>query len=125
MPRHAIGDGGPRGLPLSLACRAGDLVFVSGQVAFGPDGRLVPGGIDAETRQTLDNIAAALAEAGATLDDVVKLTVFLADLDEFAPFNAAFRDYFPASPPARTTVAAGLMLGARVEIEAIAFAPVR
>ena len=121
MAGTAIGDGGPRRLPLSTACRAGELVFVSGQVGFGPDGRLVAGGIEAETRQTLDNIAAALDAAGATLADIVKVTVWLADLGDFAAFNAVYRTYFPASPPARSTVQAGLMIGARVEIEAIAY----
>ena len=98
MAGIAIGDGGPRNLPLSTAYRAGDLVFVSGQVGFGPDGKLVAGGIEAETRQTLDNIAAALALAGASLADVVKVTVFLADLEEFSAFNAVYR---PTSRRAR------------------------
>ena len=115
-----IGDGGPRKLPLSTAYRAGDLIFVSGQVAFGADGKLVAGGIEAETRQTLDNIAAVLSQADASLSDVVKVTVWLADLDEFAAFNAVYATYFPKTPPARSTVEAGLMLGARVEIEAVA-----
>lgn len=121
MAGIALGDGGPRELPLSTAHRAGDFVFVSGQVGFGPDGKLVAGGIEAETRQTLANIAAALALAGATLADVVKVTVWLADLDDFPAFNAIYRPHFPQSPPARSTVQAGLMLNARVEIEAVAF----
>lgn len=124
MPRQAIGDGGPRGLPLSLAVRAGDYVFVSGQVGFGADGKLVAGGIEAETRQTLDNITAALAAAGATIADIVKVTVFLADLDEFAAFNDIYRACFPHAPPARTTVGAQLMVGARIEIDAVAYAPI-
>lgn len=119
----ALGDGGPRGFPLSTAYRAGDFVFASGQVGFGSDGKLVAGGIEAETRQTLSNIADALRLAGASLADVVKVTVWLADLEEFAAFNYVYRSYFPESPPARSTVQAGLMLGARVEIEAVAFRP--
>jgi 2-iminobutanoate/2-iminopropanoate deaminase len=115
-----IGDGGPRRLPLSTAYRAGDFIFVSGQVAFGLDGKLVAGGIEAETRQTLDNIASALDQAGASLADVVKVTVWLADLAEFPAFNAVYATYFPKAPPARSTVQAGLMIGARIEIEAIA-----
>ena len=118
-----LGDGGPRNLPLSTAYRAGDYVFLSGQVGFGPDGKLVAGGIEAETRQTLDNLAAALALADATLGDLVKVTVWLADLDEFAAFNAVYRTHFPSAPPARSVVQAGLMIGARVEIEAVAYAP--
>ena len=123
MPGVPIGDGGPRNLPLSTAYRAGDLVFVSGQVGFGADGKLVAGGIEAETRQTLDNVANALHAADAEIKDVVKVTVWLADLDEFPAFNAIYRDYFPQRPPARSTVEAGLMIGARVEIEAVAYAP--
>jgi 2-iminobutanoate/2-iminopropanoate deaminase len=123
MAGVAIGDGGPRKLALSAAYRAGDLVYVSGQVAFGADGKLVPGGIEAETRQTLDNIAAALALAGAGLSDVVKVNVWLADLDDFPLFNATYASYFPSAPPARSTVQAGLMVNARVEIEAVAYAP--
>lgn len=118
-----VGDGGPRKLALSMAYRAGDLVFVSGQVAFGPDGRLVTGGIEAETRQTLNNIGAALAAAGASLADVVKVTVWLADLNDFPAFNATYATYFPAAAPARSTVQAGLMVGAKVEIEVVAYAP--
>lgn len=125
MTKLAIGDGGPRKLALSAAYRAGDFIFVSGQVAFGPDGKVVPGGIEAETRQTLDNIGASLAEAGAKLSDLVKVTVWLADLDDFPAFNATYATYFPASPPARSTVQAGLMVGARVEIEAVAYVPLK
>lgn len=119
--KQVLGDGGPRNLPLSAGVRAGDYIFLSGQVGFGPDGRLVRGGIEAETRQTLDNLAAVLAQAGRSLADVVKVTVFLADLDEFAAFNGVYRTYFPSEPPARSTVEAGLMIGARVEIEAVAW----
>jgi len=123
MAGIVYGDGGPRNLPLSSAVRAGDFVYVSGQVGFGPDGKVVAGGIAAETRQTLENIAAALALAGASLADVVKVTVWLADLAEFADFNAVYRTYFPAAPPARSTIGAGLMVNARVEIEVTAYAP--
>src|SRR5436190_23325971 len=99
MAGIAIGDGGPRKLPLSIAYRAGDLIFVSGQVAFGGDGKLVPGGIEAEARQTLDNIAAALEQAGASLADVVKVTVWLTDLADLPAFNAIYATYFPTAAP--------------------------
>lgn len=122
-PTAALGDGGPRKLPLSTAYRAGDFVYCSGQVGFGPDGKLVAGGVDAEARQTLDNIAAALALAGASLRDIVKVTVWLADLEDFPAFNAVYRGYFPEAPPARSVVQAGLMIGARIEIEAVAYRP--
>jgi reactive intermediate/imine deaminase len=110
---------------LSTAYRAGDLIFVSGQVAFGAGGRIVAGGIEAETRQTLENIAAALELAGAALSDAVKVTVWLADLNDFPAFNRTYKQFFPERPPARSTVQAGLMVGARVEMEAVAFAPLR
>jgi len=119
----ALGDGGPRNLPLSMGMRAGDFIFVSGQVGFGPDGKIIAGGIEAETHQTLDNIGRALALDGAALADVVKVTVWLADLADFAAFNAVYQTFFPQTRPARSTVQAGLLLEARVEIEAIAFAP--
>ena len=119
----ALGDGGPRNLPLSMGMRAGDFIFVSGQVGFGPDGKIIAGGIEAETHQTLDNIGRALALDGAALADVVKVTVWLADLADFAAFNAVYQTCFPQTRPARSTVQAGLLLEARVEIEAIAFAP--
>lgn len=119
----ALGDGGPRNLPLSMGMRAGDFIFVSGQVGFGPDGKIIAGGIEAETHQTLDNIGRALALDGAALADVVKVTVWLADLADFAAFNAVYQTFFPQTRPARSTVQAGLLVEARVEIEAIAFAP--
>lgn len=123
MVGTALGGGGPRNLLLSTAYRVGDFVFVAGQVGFGPGGKLVQGGIKAETRQTLDNIAAALKLAGATFADVAKVTVWLANLDDFQDFNAVYRTYFPSAPPARSVVQSGLMISARVEIEAAAYAP--
>jgi len=119
----ALGDGGPRNLPLSMGMRAGDFIFVSGQVGFGPDGKIVAGGIEAETHQTLYNIGKVLALDGAALADVVKVTVWLADLADFAAFNTVYQTFFPQTRPARSTVQASLLLEARVEIEAIAFAP--
>lgn len=117
----ALGDGGPRRLPLSAAYRAGDFIYVSGQVGFGRAGELVAGGIQAETAQTIANIEDALRLAGAGLSDIVKVTVWLADLSEFELFNAIYQTYFPKAPPARTTVQAGLMVNARVEMEVVAF----
>lgn len=120
----ALGDGGPRNLPLSMGMRAGDFIFVSGQVGFGLDGKIVAGGIEAETHQTLYNIGKVLALDGAALADVVKVTVWLADPADFAAFNAVYQTFFPQTRPARSTVKASLLLEARVEIEAIAFAGV-
>jgi len=127
MGRETIG-GSPKGpgglmLPFSKATRAGELVFVSGQMGFGPDGILVAGGIEPETRQTLENIKAVLAQAGCSLDDVVKCTAWLDDPRDFAPFNKVYAEYFGDDPPARSTVRSQLVLNARVEVEAIAYKP--
>ncbi|MBL0373481.1 RidA family protein [Rhizobium sp. KVB221] len=114
---------GAGALPFSQAYRAGDFVFVSGQVAFGPDGKIVPGGIEAETRQTMANIQDRLAAAGCSLADVVKTTVWLANRDDFPAFNKVYGSYFPDNPPSRSTVESRLMIDAAIEIEAIAYRP--
>lgn len=111
-------------VPLSPAVRAGDLVFVSGQVPVGEDGKIVEGGVKAETRQVLENIRKSLALAGCELSDVVKTTVWLRDRDDFADFNAAYAEFFPKNPPARSTAESRLMIDIAVEIEAIAYKPV-
>lgn len=109
--------------PLSPAVRAGDFVFVSGQVPVDAEGQIVTGGIEAQTRQVLANLQAALALAGATLEDVVKTTVWLEDAREFGAFNRVYMSHFPGGKPARSTVEARLMIAAKVEIEATAFKP--
>ena len=98
------------------------MVFCSGQVGFDPaTGVFVDGGVAEQARQALANLGAVLAAAGASFQDVVKTTVFLADMADFAAMNAVYAERFPAAPPARSTVAAaGLPRGARVEIDAIA-----
>ncbi len=108
--------------PLSAVVRAGDLVFVSGQLGFPPGSRdLVPGGIGPETRAALEGVAANLAKVGLSMDDVVKCTVFLAEMADFAGMNEVYAKAFPKDPPARSTVAvAGLVKSARIEIECIA-----
>ena len=110
-------------VPLSPAVRAGDTVYVSGQVPFGPDGVVVAGGITEQTEQVMQNIKAVLEMAGCTLDDVVKTNVYLADARDFGAFNAVYGKYFPKEPPARTTAEARLMIDIKVEIEAIAYKP--
>jgi reactive intermediate/imine deaminase len=110
-------------VPLSPAVRAGDFVFVSGQVPTDATGAVVGGGIEAQTKQVLENVKAALALAGCTLDDVVKTLVILADARDFAAFNKVYASYFPATPPARTTLEARLMIEIKVEIEAVAHKP--
>jgi 2-iminobutanoate/2-iminopropanoate deaminase len=98
------------------------LVFTSGQVGLDPaKGELVTGGVRAETQRALDNLAAVLRGASLTLADVVKTTVFLADMQDFAAMNEVYGEVFGAGPPARTTIAAaGLPRNARVEIECVA-----
>ena len=112
----------PARVPLSQAIRMGDWVFASGQLGMDPNtGRLIEGGISAETRQVCENLKAVLEAAGSSLDKVAKVTIYLADLGELMAMNQVFSQYFPIDPPARTTFqAAGLVGGARVEIEAIA-----
>ena len=112
----------PARVPLSQAIRMGDWVFASGQLGMDPKtGRLIEGGISAETRQVCENLKAVLEAAGSSLEKVAKVTIYLADLGELMAMNQVFSQYFPVDPPARTTFqAAGLVGGARVEIEAIA-----
>ena len=112
----------PARVPLSQAIKVGEWVFASSQL--GNDlatGTLAVGGVRAETKQVCENLKAVLEAGGSSLDKVVKVTIYLADLTELPEMNAVFSIYFPADPPARTTFqAAGLVGGARVEIEAIA-----
>lgn len=110
-------------VPLSPAVRAGDFVFVSGQVPTDAEGNVVPGGIVEQTEAVISNLKAALALAGCTLADVVKTHCYLADARDFAAFNAVYGRHFGSAPPARTTAEARLMIDIRVEIEAIAYKP--
>jgi 2-iminobutanoate/2-iminopropanoate deaminase len=119
----AAAPGAPRPLgPYSQAVEAGDLVFCAGQIGVDPGpGTLVAGGPLAELDQALDNLAAVLAGAGLGLPDVVKVTLFLADLGVGAAVNARWAERFPEPRPARSTVqVAALPAGAQVEIDAIA-----
>lgn len=113
----------PLPFPFAKAVRAGDFVFVSGQLPFGPDGALVQGDIETQTRVTLENIKATLEETGCTLADVVKNTIWLEDPRDFAGFNKVYAEFFGDDPPARATVRADLMLDARIEIESLAYKP--
>jgi len=108
--------------PLSAVVRAADLVFVSGQLGFPQGSReLVPGGVGPETQAALEGVAANLAKVGLGMEDVVKCTVFLADIADFQTMNGVYSRFFPKDPPARSTVAvAALVLKAKVEIECIA-----
>ena len=124
MPRKAFTSDKlpPPAGPFSQAIDGGALLFLSGQVGQDPaTGKLVPGGVAAETEQLLDNIATVLAAAGKTMDDVVRAGVFLADMADFAVMNAVYERRFATPYPARTCVqAAALPLGARVEIDVVA-----
>jgi len=108
--------------PYSQAVRAGDLIFAAGQAAIDPaTGKLVEGDVAAQTRQVLNNLSAVLKAAGSSLAQVVKTTVFLTDMGDFAAMNRIYAEFFPTDPPARSTVeVAELPLGALVEIEAVA-----
>ena len=108
--------------PYSQAIRAGNLVFVSGQLGLVPaTGQMAPGGIKAETAQALNNARAILAAAGLGLQHAVQVQVFLADMDEFAAMNEVYAAYFPATPPARAAVqVARLPKDARVEVMVVA-----
>jgi reactive intermediate/imine deaminase len=112
---------GGQPLPFSPAVKAGPFVFVSGQIAMGDKGEIVPGGIEAQTRQTLKNVENALALAGCTLKDVVKSTVWLDDARDFWTFNRVYAEFFSENKPARSTTQATLMIDAKVEIEVIAY----
>jgi reactive intermediate/imine deaminase len=107
--------------PLSKARRAGDLLFLSGQLPRGADGQIVPGDITAQTRQALANIQAALAQYGATPGNVVKVTAWLTDRSHYDAFNAVYREVFEAPYPARSVVVSQLVADADVEIEAVAW----
>ena len=108
--------------PYSQAIRVGDTVWVAGQIGLDPEtGRLVDGGIEAETRASLEHVRSILEAAGLSLADVVQTQVFLADLGDFQKMNAVYATFFPTAPPARATVqVAGLPRGARVEVLATA-----
>ncbi len=117
------GAGGQR-LPFSKAVRAGDFVYVSGQVPMDANGEIVEGGIAEQTRLTMENVKAALALAGCTLEDVIKCTVWLSDPRDFWTFNKVYDSFFTGDRPARSCVRADMMVDCRVEIEAIAYKPV-
>ena len=110
--------------PFSPAVRAGDFIYVSGQVPANAEGEIVTGGIEAQTRQVMENLKSVLALAGATLDDVCKTTCWLHDARDFGAFNRVYMSYFGAAGrPARSTTEARLMVDAKVEIDVVAYKP--
>ncbi len=124
MKREAVRTAGaPAAIgPYSQAVRAGGFLFCSGQIPLDPStGKMVDGGIEAQTERVLKNLEAVLTAGGATLRSVVKTTVYLVDLGDFPAMNAVYGKFFPEDPPARATVQiVKLPAGARVEIDAVA-----
>ena len=123
MPRQPIAtDGAPAAIgPYSQAVRSGNQVFLSGQIPLNPaTGQLVEGDIATQSRRVFDNLSAVCAAAGGSLDQVVRVGIYLMDLGDFAAVNAVMADYFTAPYPARSTIqVSGLPRGARVEVDAI------
>jgi reactive intermediate/imine deaminase len=107
--------------PFSPATRAGDFVFVSGQVPSDDDGQIVAGGIEVQTRQVFRNVEKALALAGCALKDVCKVGVWLEDARDFGSFNRVYMECFGSHRPARSTVESRLMTDARVEMDVVAY----
>ncbi|MFT4234551.1 MAG: RidA family protein [Microbacterium sp.] len=117
-------DIAPSEMPLTHVVRAGDFVYIAGQIAARPDGSVVTGDFAAETRAVLDNVKAGVEAAGGTLADIAKTTVFLLNATLFEPMNAVYREYFSHPYPARATVVAPLSNpDLRIEIEAVAYVP--
>lgn len=116
----------PPDYPFSRAVRAGDFVYISGQIGATPDGKLA-GDFDAQARQTMDNIVAALKEQNLTTADIVKCTVMIDDMAKWPAFNTIYRSYFPSGKfPARSAFGAdGLAMGAALEVDCIAYAPLK
>lgn len=111
-------------VPFSAAVRVDKMLYLSGQIGTDASGKIVPGGIVAETRQALENIKATLEHCGSSLDRVVKVTVMLADMNEWTLMNTVYVGYFQKNLPARSSLGTtGLALGARVEIECVAVLP--
>ncbi|MAQ83984.1 RidA family protein [Psychromarinibacter halotolerans] len=120
---HFTNPGATGTPPLSPAVRAGDYVFISGQVPAGADGAIVGHEIIGQTTQVMKNIEAALALAGCTMDDVCKTTVWLDDARDFGKFNTTYGSFFKNGFPARTTCESRLMANILVEVEAVAYKP--
>ena len=111
----------PLPVPFSKAVKAGGFIFLSGQLAMGPDAKIIDGDITVQTRVILEGIASTLKEAGASMADVVRANIWLSNLADFAAFNAEYAKHFANGLPARSTVQAELFGGALIEIEVQAF----
>lgn len=111
-----------RTIPLSPAVQAGGLLFLSGQLGMDDSGKVVGDDITSQTRQAVARLEKVLALAGGRREQIIKVSVWLTDKDDFAAFNQVYAELFPSNPPARSTVISGLLIpGARVEIDAVAF----
>ena len=119
---YAIGKKNPN-LPFHPAVRAGDFIFISGQVAKDADGNMISGTIEAETAGTIESIKRILAEEGATLADVVRVTTYLDDARDFGRYNKVFGECFKDAVLARTTVEARAVINTKIEMDAIAYKP--
>src|SRR5713226_2990842 len=123
--RHGVSVLGKKNpnLPFHPAVRAGDFIFVSGQVAKDADSNMVHGSIEEETAATIETIKRILAEEGATLADVVRVTTYLEDTRDFGRYNKVFGEYFKGAVLARTTVQARAVISTKIEMEAITYKP--
>jgi 2-iminobutanoate/2-iminopropanoate deaminase len=119
---YAIGKKNPN-LPFHPAVRAGDFIFISGQVSKDAEGTMIVGSIEEETRGTIEGIRRILAEAGADLSDVVRVTTYLEDTRDFGRYNRVFAEYFKSATLARTTVEARAVIDCKIEMDAIAYKP--
>jgi 2-iminobutanoate/2-iminopropanoate deaminase len=120
MPKKVLGTPGPA--PYSPGVVAGGFVFVAGQVGSNPKTGETPAGVESQTRNCLERIAAIVEQAGTSMDKVVRVTVYLTDINDFSKMNAVYRTFFPTEPPVRATIGVVALAGAAyvVEIDAIA-----
>ena len=121
---YPIGKKNPN-LPFHPAVRAGDYIFISGQVAKDESGNMCAGNIEEQTRWTIECLRRILAEDGADLSDIVRVTVYLDDARDFGRYNRVFAEYFPEGRIARTTVEARAVIDTKIEMDAIAYKPLR
>ena len=127
MNKQCIGDirsgSGGRSLPFSPAVRAGDFVYVSGQTAMNDQGEIVSGGIEVQAHKVFEIIKNILEIAGCSMEDVIKVNVWLDDTRDFAGYNRIFAEYFTENPPARSTVQSKLVVDAKIEADVVAYKP--
>lgn len=124
MKKEVINITGAPNLPFSSAVKAGDYIFVSGQVGHTDDNGNKISDIEGQTRRCMDQMGKILEKAGTSMQDVVKVTIFLGNVADYQKMNDVYKSYFPSEPPARSTVIAGLAIpGMLIEIDCIAYNP--